>query len=70
MAGIGKLTLEAHHNPQYDFSQPRSMHNEPYLYRVVKAQNTVACDIHQTLTKQQVQDYIDNGLDVTVQPAK
>lgn len=64
------ITVAQHWNPEYNSTKPEGPDNREHSFSVEKTVNTLIEPIGKYITKDRVQDLIDNGIDVTVLPVK
>ena len=68
------IVVEQYFNPKFDTSKPKACEEYPdnheYVYRIERAVNYLGHAISDKLTAVQLQQLIDSGITVTVQPVK
>ena len=65
------MIVEQYFNHNYTKDQPKDPKDNPErIYKVLKTVNTLVEEIGATITPARVQELIDQGINVTVQPVK
>ena len=52
-------------NPKYDFDLPESESNPMWNYQIVKTVNTI-CEMYRDYSKNEINAWIDSGIQVTI----